>query len=208
MLFRSGYFFKLIILGISGVGKTCIIQRYCNNKFDGISHKTTLGFDFLFKIVEKDGKKIEMEIWDTAGQEQYRSISKMYYKEVHGVILVYDITSRHSFDELKYWLDDLGLYGNKLEEKIIVGNKVDMEIDREVGFFEARRFAAERNLELTECSAKDGQGVNEMFEILIDKIVKKFENNIEFRRILYHDKSVCVSEPISKEDEQIGRAHV
>lgn len=196
----SQYSFKLIILGASGVGKTCIVQRYCNDVFEGPTHKTTLGFDFLSKKTEVNGNKVDLEVWDTAGQEQYRAVAKMYYRDVHGVILVYDITEKNSFDRLKYWMDDLEINGNKIEEKILVGSKVDREVDREVSLFEAKKFATERGLEWTECSAKTGDGVIEMFNKLVEKIIKSYNSNPDFKALFSRSTVVTSGDPISTAD--------
>ena len=182
--------FKLIMLGASGAGKTCILKRYNENVFIDSKHKTTLGFDFITKTVERKGKKVELEIWDTAGQDQYRSVTKIYYKEAHGVILVYDITDKDSFSTLTYWLDDLELHGNKMEERIIIGNKIDKEIDRIVSSSKAKRFAVERKLELIECSAKTGQGIPDAFNSLIDKILHRLETDPDFKATFIQNKSL------------------
>ena len=197
----NDYSFKIIILGASGVGKTCIIQRYCNDIFEGPTHKTTLGFDFLSKKTQHEEKRVDLEVWDTAGQEQYRAVTKMYYKDVHGVILVYDTTDTSSFDKAKFWLDDLDLHGNKMEERILVGSKMDLAAKREVSLYEAKKFASERKLEWTECSAKTGDGVNEMFDILIGKIVTSYNNNAAFRNLFSRSTIVSVGPPISEADE-------
>lgn len=196
----SEYSFKLIILGASGVGKTCIVQRYCNDIFEGTAHKTTLGFDFLSKKTEVNGKKVDLEVWDTAGQEQYRAVAKMYYRDVHGVILVYDITDKHSFERLKYWMDDLEINGNKIEEKILVGSKIDREADREVALFEAKKFATERGLQWTECSAKSGEGVVEMFNKLVENIIDSYNKNPDFRALFSRSTVVSAAGPISQAD--------
>ncbi len=99
---ESDYYFKIILLGIQAVGKTAIVQRYVHNAYDEESHKTTLGFDFLTKTINKDGKVIQLQIWDTAGQERFRAVTKMYYQDVDGVILVYDITCRKSFELMQF----------------------------------------------------------------------------------------------------------
>jgi len=159
-----------------------------------------LGFDFLSKKTEHKGKTIELEVWDTAGQEQYRAVTKMYYKDVHGVVLVYDTTDRTSFEKAKFWLDDLEMHGNKMEEKILVGSKMDLSAKREVTLYEAKKFAGERKLEWTECSAKTGEGVNEMFDMLLEKIIYSYDHNEEFRNIFCRSTIVSVGPPISEED--------
>ena len=196
----SDYFFKLIMLGASGVGKTCIVQRFCNDVFEGPAHKTTLGFDFLGKKLEHDGKRVDLEVWDTAGQEQYKAVAKMYYKEVHGVLLVYDTTDKSSFDKLTFWLDDLDMNGNKMEQRILVGSKMDLTDRRDVQKFEAKKFASERKLEWMECSAKTGSCVGDVFKLLLDKIIQNYDSNEEFRRIYGRSTIVSVGPPISEAD--------
>ena len=195
------YFFKLIMLGASGVGKTCIIQRFCNDVYEGPAHKTTLGFDFLTKSIEHKGKKVSLEVWDTAGQEQYKAVTKMYYKDVHGAFLVYDTTDQSSFDKVKFWLDDLEMNGNKLEKRILVGSKIDLGQKREVSLYEAKKFALDRNLEWMECSSKSGEFVDELFEFLIDKIILSYETDDEFKQIACRNTVVSVGPPISEADE-------
>jgi small GTP-binding protein len=196
----SDYFFKLIMLGCSGVGKTCIVQRYCNDVFEGPAHKTTLGFDFLGKKLEHNGKRVDLEVWDTAGQEQYKAVAKMYYKEVHGVLLVYDTTDRTSFDRLSFWLDDLDMNGNKMEQRILVGSKMDLIDKRDVQKFDAKKFASERHLEWMECSAKTGECVHDVFRLLLDKIIQNYDANEDFRRIYGRSTVVSVGPPISSAD--------
>eukprot|EP00826_Nyctotherus_ovalis_P036795 TRINITY_DN3295_c0_g1_i1.p1 TRINITY_DN3295_c0_g1~~TRINITY_DN3295_c0_g1_i1.p1 ORF type:complete len:221 (+),score=51.60 TRINITY_DN3295_c0_g1_i1:167-829(+) len=199
---KADYLFKLIILGTTQVGKTCIAQRYCNNIYDETKHGSTLGFDFLSRQTTVGGKSVSLEIWDTAGQEQYRAIAKMYYRDAHGVILVYDIADKDSFEILKYWIDDLEMNGSRLEEKILVGNKSDLETEREVAQFEAKRFAVERELMWTECSAKTGKEVKEIFNKLVEKMVKSYETKIEFRSLFSRSTLISAIAPISKEDAE------
>ncbi len=200
MVTTSDYSFKLIMLGASGVGKTCIVQRFCNDVFEGPAHKTTLGFDFLSKQTVHKDKRVDLEVWDTAGQEQYRAVTKMYYKDVHGVILVYDITDKESFETAKFWLDDLDMHGSKMEERVLVGNKLDINERRAVTLYDAKKFAAERKLEWSECSAKSGDNVNEMFDKLIDRIVERYKSSAEFRNLFSRSTVVSVGPPISEAD--------
>jgi small GTP-binding protein len=177
------YFFKVIMLGSSGAGKTSLVQRYCHNTYAGGGHKPTLGFDFSAKKLESSGKKIAIQVWDTAGQEEYKAVAKMYYKDVHGVVLVYDTTDKTSFEKVKFWLDDLEMNGHKMEQRVIVGSKMDLITKREVTMYEGKKFATERKLEWAECSAKTGEGVIELFDTLVNMIVKEYEQNDEFKRL-------------------------
>eukprot|EP00831_Metopus_contortus_P079566 TRINITY_DN7943_c0_g1_i2.p2 TRINITY_DN7943_c0_g1~~TRINITY_DN7943_c0_g1_i2.p2 ORF type:complete len:245 (+),score=49.77 TRINITY_DN7943_c0_g1_i2:144-878(+) len=197
---NSDYFFKLIMLGASAVGKTCIVQRFCHDIFEGPAHKTTLGFDFLAKHLKMDGKTIELEVWDTAGQEAYKAVTKMYYKDVHGALLVYDITDKSSFEKVKFWIDDLDLHGNKMEKRILVGSKLDLEAKRQISQYEAKKFASERGFEWMECSSKEDQGIKEVFDLLVARIIEHYDSNEEFRRIFGHSTVMSVGPPISEAD--------
>ncbi len=168
------YYFKLILLGCQSVGKTAIVQRFCYDCYEEESLKTTLGFDFLTKVLRYQGKKIQLQIWDTAGQERFRSVTKMYYQDVNGVVLVYDLASKQSIEKLQFWLDDLEMNGSKSEKRILVGNKLDLVKKREIQPFEGKRMATERGMDWVECSAKTGEGVADIFNILIDRMIKEF----------------------------------
>eukprot|EP00826_Nyctotherus_ovalis_P066196 TRINITY_DN9764_c0_g1_i3.p1 TRINITY_DN9764_c0_g1~~TRINITY_DN9764_c0_g1_i3.p1 ORF type:complete len:166 (-),score=46.34 TRINITY_DN9764_c0_g1_i3:53-550(-) len=147
-------------LGAPGTGKTCLIRRYCSGTFDEHA-KPTMGFDFLRKRVTRQESTIEFQIWDTAGQDTFASLTRMYYKGTHGVLLVYDITSPTSFKKVLYWLGDLADNGSGLERILILGNKADLTLDRRVTQLQARTFTSERKLKWMECSARTGKGVEE-----------------------------------------------
>ena len=186
--------FKVIVLGTSEIGKTCLIKRFCTRTYEPSKCKVTMGFDFTSNKIERNNKQINLEIWDTAGQEQYHAIAKMYYKDVHGVILVYDITRRKSFEKLNFWIEDLAAHGNKLEERILVGTKTDLEDEREVDLLEAKRFAAENKLSWMECSSKTGIGVDNIFNTLADKMINSYNTNHNFRD-LFNRKTLVVMRP-------------
>ena len=173
------YYFKIILLGCQAVGKTAIVQRFCYDCYEEESLKTTLGFDFLTKILHYKGKKVQLQIWDTAGQERFRSVTKMYYQDVNGVVLVYDVSNKKSIEKLQFWLDDLEMNGTKTERRILVGNKLDIVKGREVPPYEGKKLAASQGIDWIECSAKSGQYVNEVFEILIGKMIVQFHENEE-----------------------------
>lgn len=156
--------YKIIIIGDSNVGKSSLVLRYCDNKFIQ-NFISTIGIDFKIKTIEIDGMKIKVQIWDTAGQERFRSISKAYYRGSHGIILVYDVTDKQSFNNLKIWINQL----NDMKEKpcVVVGNKVDTD-KREVTYEDAKNFLT--GYDYFETSAKNNIGVNEMFEYLIQKV--------------------------------------
>ena len=159
-----------------------------------------MAFNFKSKKFELKRKKIHLDAWDTAGQEQYNSVSRMYYNDTHGVILVYDITNKLSFEKLKFWLDDLEINGNKMEVKVMVGTKSDLEVDRQVSMYDAKRFAFEHKLPWMECSAKTGEGVAELFEMMLLKLMETYDNDANFRTLFSHSTVIDVAPAISEAD--------
>ena len=171
---------KITLIGNSGVGKTCIIQRYTLGQYDDNSN-TTRGANYSFKTIIKNDKKIKLDLWDTAGQEQYRSLGKHFYKDSYIVILVYDITNLDSFNDLKnIWYQDLIKYGEKYNIIAIVGNKCDLYEQEAVKEEEAREFANSINSLFMLVSAKNGDNINSLFEAIIDKYLEpEFSSKVE-----------------------------
>ncbi len=153
---------KIIVLGSSEVGKTCILNRYFNNEFkDALS---TIGIDFQTKFFKFEDRKIRVNYTDTAGQEKFRAISVNYLKGADGVILVFDITKKESFDLLETWMNELK-ENNKIDvSKILIGNKSDLADKREVQKEEAEKFAETIKCKYFECSAKTGENINEALD--------------------------------------------
>ena len=166
---------KITLLGNSGVGKTCIILRYTKNEFN-TGTASTRGASYSSKIITVDNKDLQLDLWDTAGQEQYRSLGMYFYKDSYIVILVYDITNRESFDDLKnVWYKDLNKYGEEYRVLAIVGNKCDMyEEENTVPEDEARQFAEEKNAIFMLVSAKNGDNIKNLFNILAHKYLDPF----------------------------------
>ena len=174
--------FKIILVGSAKTGKTSLIHRYCHDIFNSET-RPTLGSDYLEKNITRKDMKINLRLWDTAGQDQFRSLSRLYYKEAHGIVLVYDITNEKSFKDLKLWIGDIKQYGNGLEEKILVGNKSDLYSDQEVSLMDGKKFSAEIESPWCQCSAKTGDGVNLVFNNIIDNIIERYKTDIEFKNI-------------------------
>ena len=120
------YLFKLIIVGDATVGKSCILLRFINNNYR-TSHDLTIGVEFGMKIININNKNIKLQIWDTAGQECFRSIIRSYYRNSAGAILVYDISNRTSFNNIIYWLEEIKKYASNNLSIILVGNKCDLD---------------------------------------------------------------------------------
>ena len=166
--------YKLIFLGDQGVGKSCILNRFMNDTFSE-EYQATIGLDFQSKNVQIDNQDIHLLLYDTAGQEKFRSLIPMYTRDANIILLVYDVTSKESFNNLSIWLNDLN--NIKKEEVIfaVVGNKTDLDDRKEVNSDEGENFAKEHDFIFAEISAKTGDGFSELFyKNLFEKIRTKF----------------------------------
>ena len=163
--------FKLLLIGESNVGKTSIIVRYVDNDFQptGIS---TLGVDVKCKYVLLNKTKIRLDIWDTAGQERFRGLAKNYFRGGNGFILVYDITDKKSFGKLKGWINDAKEKIDKDYKMIVVGNKKDCENEREVEIDLLKEFAAKNEVSFLEVSAKTGEGIEQLFNTMVEELLQ------------------------------------
>ncbi|CAH8610116.1 unnamed protein product [Dicrocoelium dendriticum] len=164
--------YKLLLIGDSGVGKTCLLFRYVDDTFS-LSFISTIGIDFKIKTTDVAGKRIKLQIWDTAGQERFQTITASYYRGARGIMLVYDITSRKTFDSVSRWMENIRSLASTDVEKLVVANKCDMEDRRAVSFEEATRMCNEYQVPLIETSAKTGHNVDQAFEKLTLAILQK-----------------------------------
>ena len=163
---------KITLIGNPGVGKTCIISRYIDDTFEE-SNAPTIGANYSEKVIKKNGKEYELNIWDTAGQEKFHALGKHFYKDAYVVCLVYDITSQESLEQLKsIWYPDLLKYGEKYTILAVVGNKSDLyEGDNLADENFAKEFAKEIGATFILTSAKSGEGVEKLFNTLVDKFL-------------------------------------
>ncbi|KAJ6647374.1 Ras-related protein Rab-4B [Pseudolycoriella hygida] len=168
------YLFKFLIIGQAGTGKSCLLHHFIESKFkEDSSH--TIGVEFGSRIVNVGGKSVKLQIWDTAGQERFRSVTRSYYRGAAGALLVYDSTSRESFNTLSNWLNDARKMASPQIVILLVGNKKDLEEARQVTFLEASTFAQENDLIFLETSAKTGDSVEEAFLKCSKTILAKIE---------------------------------
>ena len=170
------HLFKLLIVGNSAVGKSALLMRYADGTYDA-SYITTIGIDFKVRTIEVEDKRVKMQIWDTAGQERFRTIGTAYYRKTHGVIVVYDVTSRESFSNVERWLSEIKQNCETTPTVVLVGNKDDDPNSKKVGSDEANEFARKMEIPLFETSAKENINVEEMFyqvaKLMVDKNVLK-----------------------------------
>ncbi|XP_004536702.1 ras-related protein Rab-18-B isoform X1 [Ceratitis capitata] len=167
---------KLLIIGESGVGKSSLIRRFVENKFDD-NHDVTIGMDFKSKVVNIDGIEYKLALWDTAGAERFRSLTPSFYRKALGAVLVYDITNRESLTKLEAWLAELENYSdNPNIATIVVGNKIDQ--DRVVSREEGLKFARKHRALFLEATAKEDQYVANVFKEIVEKIVTSDDYNM------------------------------
>ncbi|XP_018440372.1 ras-related protein RABD2b isoform X1 [Raphanus sativus] len=180
------YLFKLLLIGDSGVGKSCLLLRFADDSYLD-SYISTIGVDFKIRTVEQDGKTIKLQIWDTAGQERFRTITSSYYRGAHGIIVcahssnhvfvntsnrseltffwqvTYDVTDQESFNNVKQWLNEIDRYASENVNKLLVGNKNDLTSQKVVSTETAQAFADELGIPFLETSAKNATNVEEAF---------------------------------------------
>uniref|UniRef100_A0A0M3I333 Ras-related protein Rab-10 n=2 Tax=Ascaris TaxID=6251 RepID=A0A0M3I333_ASCLU len=171
--------FKLLLIGDSGVGKTCILYRFSDDAFN-TTFISTIGIDFKIKTIELKGKKIKLQIWDTAGQERFHTITTSYYRGAMGIMLVYDITNAKSFDNIAKWLRNIDEHASEDVEKMLLGNKCDMADRRVVSRERGEKIANDHGIRFLETSAKANIQIDKAFydlaEAILDKMPNKEEN--------------------------------
>jgi Ras-related protein Rab-8A len=181
------YIFKILLLGDSSVGKTCFLLRYSDDTFTE-NHISTIGLDYRFKLVNlENDKKVKLQIWDTAGQDRFRAITKNYYKGAHGIILIYDVTNISTFNNIKSWVTQIRENTTEKIKIVLVGNKIDEEELRKISSDEGQKLAVEYDLKFFEASAKKNIRVTEVFnyiteEINIQNMKKEVQDNAERKK--------------------------
>ncbi|EDQ84708.1 uncharacterized protein MONBRDRAFT_34573 [Monosiga brevicollis MX1] len=194
------YLFKLLLIGDSGVGKTCILFRFSEDQFNS-TFISTIGIDFKIKTIELDDKKIKLQIWDTAGQERFRTITTAYYRGAMGIMLVYDITAEKSFDNIKTWIRNIEQNASSDVERMILGNKCDMEDKRVVSTEQGEKLAAEYGVPFFETSAKSKIHVEEAFFAMARSIKQKMDSK-EVSTPHEHEKDII--KPDNKPEPKSG----
>ena len=174
---------SVVVIGDTGTGKSCLLLQFVDRRFSA-SHDLTIGVDFGCRVIELGEKKerIKLQIWDTAGQESFRSIARSYYRDAAGALLVYDVTRRDTFQHLQRWLQETRQFSNPAICITVVGNKIDLTSRRAVQATEGRQFAQDNGLGFIEASAKTSEGVDDAFLRLADRIYEKLENGMLISR--------------------------
>ena len=198
------YIFRICLLGDSAVGKTSLLTRYCDGTFKE-KYGNTIGVDFRVVTLKYENTITKIHIWDTAGQERFKSIAVNYFKNSHGFIFVYDISNSSSFNDVKNWIE-LAFANNKSANiNFLVGNKCDLESQRQVNVNEGEELAKMRNFTFFETAAKENKDVKKMFEFFAYKLIQYFEKNKdEYSETQRDTKTLSQSEDINIKRENIG----
>ena len=184
------FIFKVLFLGNSNVGKSSLFLRFVDDIWND-TFVPTIGVDFKIKTLEIDQKKVKLQIWDTAGQERFKNIISSYYRGVHGILLIYDVTDKDSFKNLNNWLIEIEKNANKNVVKVLIGNKADLEDKRVISYNQGKEFADMYGLKYIETSAKKNINVRDAFETLAREIIEaNLDKTIAKQK---HNKKITVS---------------
>mmetsp|Transcript_20454 Transcript_20454/g.47836 ORF Transcript_20454/g.47836 Transcript_20454/m.47836 type:complete len:210 (-) Transcript_20454:230-859(-) len=186
------YLIKLLLIGDSGVGKSCLLLRFSDDAFN-TSFITTIGIDFKIRTVELDGKRCKLQIWDTAGQERFRTITTAYYRGAMGILLVYDITDEQSFSNIRNWMRQIEQHASDSVNKVLIGNKCDMVEKKKVDTARGQALADEFGVKFFETSAKNNIMVEQAFLTIARDVMK---------RLMVQSPPAPVASPIIKPSPQ------
>jgi small GTP-binding protein len=193
---KDGIQIKVTLIGESSVGKTSIINRYTRDAFTQ-ELESTLGANYSQKKIERHGKKIRLDLWDTAGQEKYRAIGRHFYKDSYIVCLVYDITNKESFERIKtVWYPELKEHGEKTKILALVGNKIDKYLDEQVNEDDVKKYSEEINAINKRTSAMEGTNIEDLFNSLVDKYLK------EIAGMIIEEEKIKIKKDDLKNDKQ------
>ena len=181
---KYDFIFKIILIGNSSVGKSSIIQRYIQKIFND-EYTCTIGVDFFMKTIDINEKLIKLQLWDTAGTERFKSITTGYYRGANAAFVVFDLTSRVSFNSISEWIQNYYNYSNPNSEKnvVLIGNKSDLKESREITEEEINKFVVNNNIKYFETSAKNGENIDECFYFIAEKLMKDLEEKGIFSNV-------------------------
>jgi small GTP-binding protein len=164
--------FRVVLIGDSSVGKTCVVNRFLHDSFDN-HEPNTIGASYETYIENRDGFAMELQIWDTAGQEKYKSLGPIYYRESAAALAVFDMSNHGSFESIPGWIKSFRSVSGEAAIVIVVGNKMDLVDEQVVQIEEAQHWAQVEGLDFLPASAKTGSGVREVFDKLLDRLAEK-----------------------------------
>ena len=164
--------YKILLLGDATVGKTCFLLRYTDDAFLDL-HMATIGLDYRLKtMILENHKIVKVQLWDTAGQDKFRAITRNYYKGARGIILIYDVTNIKSYENIKKWINEIKEEISEKVSIVLIANKIDNEPERKISREQGEKLAKDNDVTFFEASAKTGEGVNESVFYLVQKIVE------------------------------------
>lgn len=198
---EADYKFKIVVIGAAGSGKTAIVDQLIDKKFSE-KPKTTVGVDYRPYRLKNGAFLTQLELWDTAGQENYKAIAKTYFRNAVGCVLVFDVTSQASFDELSMWLQTYKELADPASVILLVGNKTDLEKERVISAETAENFAKEKDLEYYETSAVSGQNIQEVF----DRIGHKLFDLVKLEKIFVDKSGRATQKSEQKESNNVDLA--
>ena len=195
---------KVVIVGDSGVGKTNIMSKYLKNEFHEDS-KATVGVEFGSKQFNIQGHQVKAQIWDTAGQERYKAITSAYYKGAKGAFIVYDISRKNTFDSISRWVSDITATADKKITLILIGNKSDLEDQRQVTKEQGEEKAKEFGLAFLETSASSGDNLEKAFSLMVNEVYKKCQEDINAEtddNVVDQGKDITLNKPAGKTEKK------
>ena len=166
------FLFKVVVIGDSGVGKSCLLIRFAEDKFSE-EHVSTIGVDFTNRTVEIGDDLVKLQLWDTAGQERFRTVTSTYYRGAQGIVVIFDVTERRSFETVRAWVEDVDKWASSGTVRILVGNKTDLHDARQVPTEEGEQLAEELRMKYYETSARENYNVEEAFLGLAGEIKRQ-----------------------------------
>ena len=188
------FIYKIVLVGDPYVGKTNILSRFLNDIFIENS-KATIGVDFGVTMINVNNKKIKTQIWDTAGQERYRAIASAYYIMAVGVIIVFDITNKSSFDHIENWINEIKLHIPQANI-LIVGNKLDLQCFREISYDDVKSFCSNHGYDYIETSAKNNINVTHALTLIVEEIINKPIKELPVNQIDIHQDNSSNQHPL------------
>ncbi|KAM9468174.1 ras-related protein Rab-19 isoform 1-T2 [Clarias gariepinus] len=196
------FLFKIILIGDTDVGKTSVIQRFKTGSFSE-RQQSTIGVDFIVRTLNIQGRKVKMQVWDTAGQERFRTITQSYYRSAHAAMITYDITRKSTFNSVPQWIQEMEQYGAANVLLALIGNKCDLESERQVEFKEACALANQKGIVVAlETSAKEAQNVDQAFTVMAHELlacnglaVKEDGYRMDSQRILLRSNTKTINSP-------------
>lgn len=193
------YLFKILLLGDSSVGKSSLLLRFSDDTFKE-NQVSTIGVDWKIRTVDLDGKRIKLQLWDSAGQERFRTIASSYYRGAHGVAVVFDLTSEKSFSNVDSWLEEVGNHATDNIPKVLLGNKLDLPGEREIATEKAKQYADSNGMKYLETSAKNADNVTEAFLTMTREIYENIGTSaIETKPV---DTSITLTASNTKQVKQ------